>query len=149
MNTLSLVKKALEARSSVWENKDVPTDSYRLIDGQADGFKGLSIDRFAERLLIASAQDKSRLDLEELISALQELEGISSIWWKQLEQDEKKSPELLWATEKDEQPFVISENGLRYEIDFTAGYSQGIFLDQRENRQAIREYCQRRLKEGA
>jgi 23S rRNA (cytosine1962-C5)-methyltransferase len=37
------------------------------------------------------------------------------------------------------EPFVVHENGVRYRIDFAAGYSQGLFLDQRENRRRVRE----------
>jgi 23S rRNA (cytosine1962-C5)-methyltransferase len=36
-------------------------------------------------------------------------------------------------------PFVIRENGVKFWIDFNAGYSQGIFLDQRDNRLALRQ----------
>lgn len=38
-----------------------------------------------------------------------------------------------------ETPFLIRENGLYYEISFQSGYSQGIFLDQRDNRAEVRE----------
>ncbi len=34
-------------------------------------------------------------------------------------------------------PFEIREYGIAYRIDFAAGYSQGIFLDQRENRRRV------------
>jgi len=37
--------------------------------------------------------------------------------------------------------FVVMEHGGRYWIDFDSGYSQGIFLDQRLNRQWVRERC--------
>jgi 23S rRNA (cytosine1962-C5)-methyltransferase len=36
-------------------------------------------------------------------------------------------------------PFFIRENDLRFEISFRTGYSQGLFLDQRENRLQVRE----------
>jgi 23S rRNA (cytosine1962-C5)-methyltransferase len=33
--------------------------------------------------------------------------------------------------------FIIQENGLRYEMSFTEGYSVGLFLDQRDNRRRL------------
>jgi 23S rRNA (cytosine1962-C5)-methyltransferase len=34
-------------------------------------------------------------------------------------------------------PFIIRENGLRFEISFAEGYSAGLFLDQRDNRRRV------------
>ena len=53
----------------------------------------------------------------------------------------KESPTLL-AGEADAEAFEASEHGARYKIDFHAGYSQGIFLDQRLNRQEVRRRSQ-------
>lgn len=35
---------------------------------------------------------------------------------------------------------IIQENGLKYQIDFSSGYSTGFFYDQRSNRKLLREY---------
>ncbi|MCB1088937.1 MAG: class I SAM-dependent rRNA methyltransferase, partial [Verrucomicrobiae bacterium] len=40
------------------------------------------------------------------------------------------------------EPFEVSENGVRYRIDFGSGYSQGLFLDQRENRRRLLDRVQ-------
>jgi 23S rRNA (cytosine1962-C5)-methyltransferase len=40
---------------------------------------------------------------------------------------------------------VVTENGLRYGIDFGAGYSAGLFLDQRANRLQVRSLAPRRM----
>src|SRR5438477_9938365 len=37
------------------------------------------------------------------------------------------------------------ERGLRFEIDFSDGYSVGLFIDQRENRSFIRKSAPRRM----
>ena len=42
------------------------------------------------------------------------------------------------------EPFTVRENGLAYRLDLGGGYSQGIFLDQRENRLTLR----RRMRPG-
>ena len=40
---------------------------------------------------------------------------------------------------------VVTERGVRYEIDFGAGYSHGLFIDQRANRAFLRECAPKRL----
>lgn len=39
---------------------------------------------------------------------------------------------------------IVSERGVRFIVDFSAGYSAGVFLDQRRNRELIREWAPRR-----
>lgn len=40
---------------------------------------------------------------------------------------------------------VVTERGVRYGIDFGAGYSAGLFIDQRANRARVREMSPRRM----
>lgn len=39
-------------------------------------------------------------------------------------------------------PVVVSENGVRFSVDFVNGQKTGFFLDQRENRELVRRYAQ-------
>jgi len=39
----------------------------------------------------------------------------------------------------------VRENGVRYALDFAAGYSAGLFLDQRMNRTALRNFAPKRM----
>lgn len=103
------------------------TDALRLVDGQGDGFEDLEIDSFAGHWL---AQTRGSFP-----EWLRETAEARSLHWKKL--GDKTAP--VWiAGEKLAEPFVVRENGARYWIDFQAGYSQGLFLDQRENRLALR-----------
>jgi len=61
--------------------------------------------------------------------------GARSIYWKRL--GDKAAPRWF-AGQKVTEPFEVFEYGLRFLVDFEAGYSQGLFLDQRENRAALR-----------
>jgi 23S rRNA (cytosine1962-C5)-methyltransferase len=58
---------------------------------------------------------------------------------------ERESPKPISGSERGELKTVVSERALRFGIDFTAGYSVGLFLDQRENRQFVRTAAPRRL----
>ena len=107
------------------------TDAYRLFDGKGDGADGLFIDVFAGHWLV---QTRDREFPEELLE--EDFEGCRSMWWKCLEQEGRQAPKRMHG-EGQEGTFEIIENGVRYVIDFEAGYSQGIFLDQRLNRQHL------------
>src|SRR5690606_18176186 len=49
----------------------------------------------------------------------------------------------LWG-EAPPQRLTVSENGLRFEVDLLHGQKSGAFLDQRENRQLLREHSRGR-----
>ena len=63
-----------------------------------------------------------------------------SLHWKRLDVREQPAPVHV-AGEEVSAPFEVVENGLRLGIDFAAGYSQGVFLDQRDNRRRVRQWC--------
>lgn len=116
---------------------DGGTDSFRLVDGTGDGpeFAGMILEDYAGRWLVQT-------DDRFLNSPPAWLRGVAasprSIYWKRLDKEDRKAP-VFWHGERLEGPFAIRENGVRYLIDFSAGYSQGLFLDQRENRRRVRE----------
>ena len=102
--------------------------AYRLLDGAGDGADGVFIDLFAGRWLVQTLSPSLPAGLSD---SLREL-GVPW-WWKRLDQQEKESPRFM-AGQEETDPFLIVENGLKFEISFRGGYSQGLFLDQRLNR---------------
>ncbi len=105
------------------------TDAWRIVDGRGDDFEDLEIDDFAGRWLVQTRGTKFPEWLRDVKDPL-------AIYWKKL--GENAAPSWIGG-EKIDAPFLIRENGAQFEIDFAAGASQGIFLDQRDNRQAVRE----------
>ena len=129
-----------------------PEDSRccRVIFGEADGFPGLTVDRF-ESVLVAQVLCLGReLIKEELFSlllevlrsdgqdvvgvyerndvAIRELEGMEQgKGWHPV--DGEKAPDFTAVD--------IEENGIRYTVDFENGQKTGFFLDQKYNRQAV------------
>lgn len=109
------------------------TNAVRLIDGAGDGMPGIYLEAFADRWLLSTAdQDPPPAFLAWLRSQNR------TVYHKLLSQQQKDSPQHL-AGPLCEQPFVVRENSLVYEISFQSGYSQGIFLDQRHNRQRVHQ----------
>lgn len=108
------------------------TDAVRLIDGAGDGLPGLFLETFAGRWLLSTTTGSIPPPVREWLRD----RGVSC-YWKRLDQHQKESPAHLCGPEVSE-PFLIRENGVCYEISFQSGYSQGIFLDQRDNRAEVR-----------
>lgn len=108
------------------------TNALRLIDGEGDGLPGLELEDFAGRWLLST---RDRTPPRELVEWLREKKRC--VYWKRLDQQQKESPAPLCGPEQSD-PFTIQESGLSFEISFQSGYSQGIFLDQRDNRAELR-----------
>jgi 23S rRNA (cytosine1962-C5)-methyltransferase len=107
------------------------TDALRLIDGAGDGLPGVIVEALAGRLLLSTSGTQVPVGVRAWL-----LERRASAYWKRLDQHQKESPAHLCGPLQDE-PFIIMENGRRFEVSFQSGYSQGIFLDQRDNRAEV------------
>ncbi len=94
---------------------------------------GLEIDRYGEHLVVQTRDVPFPESLRHNLPA-----GCRSMWWKRLDQLDKLAPQCVLG-EPPAGPFPVKELGLRYEIDLTAGYSQGLFLDQRPQRARLME----------
>ena len=106
------------------------TDSFRLFDGVGDGITDLFIDVFADHWLVSFLEEKP-VDLTKC-----ELPR-KSLWFKKLDKSDKESAQCEegdLAIGK----IKIKENNVKYLVDLEIGYSQGIFLDQRDNRLEVR-----------
>lgn len=106
------------------------TNAYRVLDGTA--WRGVFIDALADRLLVSLRDVELPRELESQLRALG-----CPVYVKHLERDEKAAPRQLCG-EPSVPRFTILENGVSYRMDMEAGYSQGIFLDQRDNRARLR-----------
>ena len=145
---------AWEYRKTVLEPADL--DCCRVIFGEADGFPGLTVDRFHDLLsvqvlsygmerikdmLLPLLADMLRADGQEIAGVyersdveLREKEGLPQFkgWYPLPGENPPPSP----LTE-------IVENGVRYAVDVENGQKTGFFLDQKYNRRAVA-----RLAEG-
>ncbi len=107
------------------------TTAYRIVDGGGDDLPGWVIDDFNGNWLLSLEPSQPMPDLDVTL-------GYRSLYGKIQRNEEKKSPIFL-AGEPITTRFLVQERGLNFWIDFQAGYSQGIFLDQRLNRQRVRQ----------
>ena len=117
---------AIEKRRTIDREK---TNAVRLVDGAGDELPGLIVDDFAGRWLAQT--------FSEMPPSLGRDLGYISLYWKPLLKNAIAAPQYLTG-QSINCPFPILESGLAFEIDFHAGISPGIFLDQRINREKLR-----------
>lgn len=109
---------------------DDRTTAWRILH---DAEAGLWVDHFDGRWLVQTREP----DFPE--SLLEHAEGVArSIYWRPRDKAASTAPERVWG-EPVEDRFAVRENGASFWIDFQAGYSSGIFLDQRLNRRWVGE----------
>lgn len=127
---MSAFSQALKHRASLLSES---TNALRLIDAAGDGLPGIYLETFAEHWLVSTTTPRIPAPLQSLLG-----EQKRSIYHKCLSQQQKESPHHLHGPELPES-FLSRENDVNYEISFHSGYSQGIFLDQRDNRLRVRQ----------
>src|SRR6266849_1280061 len=59
--------------------------------------------------------------------------------------EERETPRLMFGNEDENLQMIATEHFLKFGIDFGAGYSVGLFVDQRENRSYVRKIAPKRL----
>jgi 23S rRNA (cytosine1962-C5)-methyltransferase len=114
------------------------TNTFRVIHGTSDGWPGWFVEKLGDFLLSQSESPSSDRQNEEL-SRLTKLFSSRGAYHKILSRQVRRStttevsPQLVYGETAPER-FEILENGVRYEMSFSEGYSVGLFLDQRDNR---------------
>ena len=145
------LRYAWDYRKTVMGGEDSPDlRCCRLIFGEADGFPGLTVDRFSE-ILVAQTLSLGIEKRKDVIFPLlvkilredgQEIRGLyerNDVAIRKLEgmEEGKGFYPLPGETVPDYTETEIIENGIRYRVDFKEGQKTGFFLDQKYNRQAV------------
>ena len=141
VNPNSLMKSNKNELQRLRSGLNNNTNAYRLIHGDADGWKRLYVDRLADYLLIQSTQSITQKQ-KEAVQLWQRKLNSKAIYFKRLNRQIQKSTKksatakLLYGN-KAPQTFEATELMLRYQLSLNEGYSTGLFLDMRDNRQRI------------
>jgi 23S rRNA (cytosine1962-C5)-methyltransferase len=122
--------------------------AYRIVHGEADLLPSLVIDRYGDYLVVqALSQGVDRL-LPDITRLLVELASPAGILARNdprvrvLEGLEQKVEVLHGSIPPS---LVVREGPVEYEVDLWKGQKTGLFLDQRENRDAAARYARGRL----
>jgi 23S rRNA (cytosine1962-C5)-methyltransferase len=122
------------------------TNAYRMVNGEGDFLPGLIVDRYGETLVLQSltaGMERVKGDLTDLLVngflpvSIYERSDVAT-------RKEEGLPEvsgLLYGKEVTDR-VEIEEYGCRFKVDVKKGQKTGFYLDQRENRNSLRELSQ-------
>src|SRR6266540_3624999 len=140
------IRSAIDTRRR--SNVESQSNAYRLIYAESDYLPGLVVDRYNEILVLQSLTAGSEYWKETFADLLLEETGLSTIYERsdadvrELEGLEPKVG-LLRGTNP-QLPITIIEHGLKFLINIEQGQKTGFYLDQRTNRQRVRELAKDR-----
>jgi len=142
IDTLFFEKKitsALTHRDPFYKNNQ--TTAFRVFNGEGDGVGGFTIDYFDDFYLITWYSVGIYAFKDSILKALQNLVKYKGIYQKK-RFDTKGSyvddSDDFVCGEKAPSPLLIKENGVNFAIYLDDGAMVGVFLDQRDVRQTIR-----------
>jgi 23S rRNA (cytosine1962-C5)-methyltransferase len=141
-------RERLAAAIRFRERLAVDATAYRLVHAEGDLLPSLIVDRYGDHLVIQTLSQATERLLPQWIELLVDLlkpAGIlarNDVRVRGLEGLEPKV-ELLYGSVPER--LEAREGRVRYEVDLYTGQKTGLFLDQRENREAAARYARGRL----
>ena len=141
-----LYRERIAAAGSLREKLFDPAQNncYRLVFAEADDLPALIIDRYADYFVLECLSLGVDQRKKVIADALVSLYSPKGIYMRGDVAVRKKEGlplenELLYGEIPDK--ILVKENGLTMSVDVKNGQKTGYFLDQKENRFAVRRYC--------
>jgi len=144
----ALIRARLERALGFRESLQLDATAYRAVHGEGDLLPSLIVDRYADYFVVqALSQGMDRL-LPTITRCLVELAGPTGI----LARNDPKVRALEGLDQTIDvlhgdipESVVVREGPVEYDADLRRGQKTGLFLDQRENRDAAARYARGRL----
>ncbi|MEG0254516.1 MAG: class I SAM-dependent rRNA methyltransferase [Vagococcus sp.] len=132
----SKIEVAIDKRKHFFN--DEQTTAFRILNGEGDGFGGITIDWYNNYLVVSWYNQTIYDHKNELISIitniLPDLDGI----YEKVRFRSDTLPESQFIIGKQaEEPLIVKENGVNYATYLNEGLMTGIFLDQKEVRDCL------------
>jgi 23S rRNA (cytosine1962-C5)-methyltransferase len=144
----SLIRSRIEAAIRFRESLAIDASAYRLVHGEADRLPSLIVDRYGDHLVVqALSQGMDRL-LPLVVSALRDRlapEGVLTRHDSRARRLEGLDQRVEVIAGEVPDSVVVREGGVEFDVDLRHGQKTGLFLDQRENREAAASYARGRL----
>ena len=124
------------------------TNAYRIIHAESDGLPGLVVDKYGDVLVIqclSAGVEKWRTILVDVLCDLTGMQRVferSDVEVRRLEGLSARKGNIIGHQIPER--IKIQENDLKYWVDVVNGQKTGFFLDQRPNRQLLREMIKNR-----
>ena len=143
-----LLRRRIGAAVGFRRSLAIDASAYRLVHGEADLLPSLVIDRYGEHVVVQTlSQGMDRL-LPLVVSTLEDLVHPRGILARndaraRILEGLEQRVDVLAGDVPD--GVTIVEGGIEYDVDLKRGQKTGLFLDQRENREAASRYARGRL----
>ena len=144
----AFVRARIDAAMRYRDSLGLDATAYRLVHGEADRLPSLVVDRYGEYLVLQALSQGIDRRLPEIVAALVELgrpKGILARNDPRVRQLEGLEQTVESVYGEVPERIEIREGAVRYEVDPWRGQKTGLFLDQRENREAALRYARGRL----
>ena len=146
-NRIAQAKELRETLGMIGNNE---TTCYRLIHGEGDLLPGLVVDVYGTTAVVQCHSVGMYLSRHAIVEAIRKSYGelIEAIYDKSSQTLPYKA-ELgaidgyLWGRNPQKENVVL-ENGLKFKVNWEEGQKTGFFIDQRENRDLVRQYSRGR-----
>lgn len=143
------IQEAMGVRQILQLMGNPDTTGFRLVHGEGDGLPGLVVDIYGAVVVVqchSAGMWRVRTQIAEILqSELSEI--IDDVVFRRVEgqieeddQDNDLTSKPSMNVPDPSRVVAFSENGLRFLADVTGGQKTGFFLDQRINRQKVRDY---------
>lgn len=124
---------------------DDGTNAYRLIDAEADGLPGVIADKYADWAVCQFTTAGAERWKQTIVKAIRTYTSCKGVY-ERSDLDVRAREGLLPATgllagEEPPELIEINEYGCKYLVDVRKGQKTGFYLDQRENRQIVKQYA--------
>jgi 23S rRNA (cytosine1962-C5)-methyltransferase len=142
------IERRLAAAIAYRESLGLDATAYRLVHGEADRLPSLIVDRYGDHLVVQALSQGTDRRLPEITAALAKLLSPAGILARndprvRLLEGLEQKVEVLHGEVPER--LEVREGAVRYQVDPWKGQKTGLFLDQRENREAAARYARGRL----
>ena len=135
----NLLRIAFEKRSSLFE----VTDAYRIVNGAADGFPGLTLDRFGDRFQVQFFGPEMLSRRREIVEAIVEaFNPVCVVVKERLSRSGKSlenAPMEIAFGSREDAVGVVREGRARFHVDLLDTVNPGLFLDMRHVRLEVED----------
>ena len=135
--------KAFELRKLMGLTDNEHTNCYRLVHSEGDELSGLIIDVYNKTAVVQAQTEGMALNVKTIAEVLMTIEGlnINSVYNKSSEAMQRMGKEAVedgYLIGENSDDFVL-ENDSKFLVDWEGGQKTGFFLDQRFNRDLVRQ----------
>ncbi len=133
-----LIRRAIKLRETVIDTST--TNAYRIINGENDGLPGITIDRYERFAVVKSYSASIDYFLEDVAKVLAKTMKLKGVLHRTNSNTKENRSQVLYGSAPPPE-LTIQENGINFIANLYDGQKTGLFLDQRENRLKLSNFC--------